>query len=358
MTPRRMAATVLAAAAFCGTASVASAEPARDESAEELFERGKQLVLQKKYAEACPLLARSRQIDPGIGTMLWLADCYEKNGQLAGAWSEFKAAAEAAARRNDERQLVASRRATSLEERLTRLVIVVPAERMVDGLQIRRDGVLVSSAELGAPLPIGPGIHTISAAAPGRKPWSATVDLPARSDVIAVNVPLLELDTTMSTAAPPGVPSSSTPASAVRGAEREHVPASPQEASPGAAGSSSWMRVSGISAAVVGVGLIGAGAYFGLDAKSTYDASNAGGHCIDDACDPAGRALRRDATSAATLSTIMFGAGAAAATAGVVLFILAPSRAARPVTPEKRSAWTVVPSGGARAAGLSLTHRW
>ena len=348
---------VLALVAALVAAGVAHAAPAGGESAEELFARGKELVLEKRFAEACPLLERSRTLDQGIGTMLWLGDCYEKNGQLASAWNEFKAAASSAARRADDRERVALRRVAALEDRLTRLLVVVPPERAVDGLEIRRDGILLSPEEVAAGIPLDPGVHTISASAPGRKAWSATIDVPSRPDVVAVNVPLLELAGSSSPvpAAPesaPSAPSVPPPAPA--------PPAAAPETPPPAHAPASWMRISGVSLGVLGIGLAGAGTFFGLKAKSTYDESNANGHCIDDACDPAGKALRSDATSSAAISTIAFGAGAAAITAGVVLYLVAPSstssRGAAPLA--RQATWSVVPTGGPRAAGLAMTHRW
>ena len=60
------------------------------------------------------------------------------------------------------------------------------------GLEVRRDGVLVGAAELGIPVPLDPGIHTLAAVAPGRKPWSSSVEVPAHAGLLSVTVPVLE----------------------------------------------------------------------------------------------------------------------------------------------------------------------
>src|SRR4051812_16548065 len=64
--------------------------------AEALFDQGRRLLAAGNYAAACPKLEASNRLDPGIGTMLNLGDCYEKNGQTASGWAAFREAAAAA----------------------------------------------------------------------------------------------------------------------------------------------------------------------------------------------------------------------------------------------------------------------
>jgi hypothetical protein len=66
------------------------------------------------------------------------------------------------------------------------------------------------------------------------------------------------------------------------------------------------------------------GTAFGFVAKSKLDQSNSGPCNATDHCDPNGLATRKDAESAANLSTILFVAGGVALAAGVVLYVTAP----------------------------------
>src|ERR1700688_204100 len=64
---------------------------AQDNSAtvEALFNEGRRLATEGKLAEACPKFLSSYKLEHRTRTLLNLADCYEKNGQLASAWARF-----------------------------------------------------------------------------------------------------------------------------------------------------------------------------------------------------------------------------------------------------------------------------
>jgi hypothetical protein len=45
----------------------------------QLFDEAERLVASGKYADACPKYAESNRLDPQLGVLMYLADCYEEN---------------------------------------------------------------------------------------------------------------------------------------------------------------------------------------------------------------------------------------------------------------------------------------
>jgi hypothetical protein len=265
-------------------------------AAEVFFEQGKALVARGHFAEACTKFAESQHLDPGIGTMLWLADCLENDGQTASAWAEFKEAAALAARKHDDRVDVAHERAQALEPKLSHLTIEVPQETVIPGLVVQRDAVDVGDAEWRIAVPMDPGLHIVSASAPGRKGWSTSVDLPANGAAAKVIVPPL-------------------------------VPLPSEGSRPGGA-----QRFVGIAVGATGVVALGVATVLSFDAKSTYDASNSGGHCLpNNECDSTGTTDRNDASSLATAATVLFAVGAGAVASGAIVYFTAPKGMTRTV---------------------------
>ena len=308
-------------------------------TAQVLFEQGRHLVEAGKFSEACPKLAESERLDPGIGTLLWLADCYENAGQTASAWAAFKEAAGTAALRHDKREHIARERAAALQPKLSLLNIIVPEQAQLPGLQVGRDELTVGTTEWGIAFPLDPGMHTVHAKAPGHRPWSTEVKLESDSALVSVTVPLLENESAPAPSAPspppPAAPSPAPPA-ALPAAPPPPPPAAPaaepqvHEAPPAAPSAEETDRhrdaqpIVGASIAVAGVAALLGGTFYALRAKATYDDSNLGGHCLpDNECDPTGKQDRKDANSMATIATIGMGAGAAAIAAGAIVFFTA-----------------------------------
>ena len=76
-----VAACALSLAPWCERTARAEASLGDKAAAQSLFDEGRRLMGEAKYADACPKLAESQKLDPGVGTQFHLADCYEHLGQ-------------------------------------------------------------------------------------------------------------------------------------------------------------------------------------------------------------------------------------------------------------------------------------
>lgn len=159
-----------------------------DAAAQVLFDEGKKLMGEGKYAEACPKLEESERIDPAIGTEFNLAACYEQIGRTASAWSMFlDVAAASKTAGQPEREKVARQRANDIEPKLVRLVIKVPEGAPAD-TKVTRDGTEVGNAQWGTPVPLDPGKHEVTATATGKAMFRTTVKLAAAGKTETVTV--------------------------------------------------------------------------------------------------------------------------------------------------------------------------
>lgn len=279
------------ALAHAGTA--AAAPPSNEAAAEALFNEARTLIGAGRVEEGCKKLEASQALDPGTGTLLHLADCYEKIGRTASAWARFREAASRAARDGrPDWETIAKTRSAELEPKLAKLRIEAPP-----GVMVRRDGDEIPPAALGSPLPIDPGEHTLTASAPGKKTWTVQVNA-AASTVATVTVPSLEVD----------------PSAPVRHATPDAKPSD-----------GSTLRVVGYATGAVGVVGLVVGAVSGLAAISKNGRSKSACPSSGECADPAARSDNEDARSAATVSTIGFVAGGALLAGGLALVLVAPS---------------------------------
>jgi hypothetical protein len=295
------------------TANAQSA--ANSATAQALFDDARALMAKGNYEDACPKLEESQQLDPGSGTLLNLGDCYEHQGRMASAWSMFlEAAAAARATGNTDRNRAARERATALDARLARLMIRV-AEKTA-GLEVRRDGAVVRSAQWGTPIPADAGAHTITAIAPGRQAWQTTVTL---RDGISETVLVPALQTAAPDPARLSVPTK----------PGETFPPAPSQ-EPGKESTAGvdtlgTQRIAALAASGLGLAGVVVGTVFGLQSKSLHDDSQAPGLCEKSACQTQhGEDLINQARRAGNLSTVAFVVGAAGLVAGATLWFTAP----------------------------------
>jgi hypothetical protein len=304
-----------------------------EETAEKRFKEGKELLGEKRYGEACQKFEESQQAAPASGAQLALAYCQELSGLLATSYRSYLAAeALAKAEGHEERSLAARERSNALKERVSTLTIVVPSSvAKLPGLQLSLDGKPLPATAFGTAIPVDGGAHYIEASAPNRASWDETVLLEGEHHRKTVIVPILDpLLEGSASAAPPGAPprASSPPEDASRDADTNtarHVSL--------ALGAGSLLT-------------LGAGVFFGVKAYSKNDASNSNGHCDSTGCDAQGAELRREALSAARVSTWFFATSGVLALSGVTLYFVS--------TPSPKRSASVGASVGPNGAQLSL----
>lgn len=290
-----------------------------------LFDEGKKLVKAGKYAEACGKFELSQKLDPGVGTLGSLADCYEKAGKTASAWQAWRETAAAAASKGQaDREKYARDKAKALEPKVAHVTITVPAASHVPGLEVHLDG-SPGAILWEVAIPMDPGTHTIEARAPGRKTYATSIAVSPDGGATTVTIP--PLDAESGTAPPIATTTPTTDTSPLTSPTT--VATTDTGAPPTAtdAPTSTWSSQKTAALAVGGVGVVGivVGSIFGLRAKSKNDDANS--NCRPDdptRCTSTGVSLSDDAHSAATISTIAFIAGGAALVGGAVLWLTAP----------------------------------
>ena len=315
------------ALAVSGFGRRAAAQSAVDKAAAEgLFDQGRAAMQEGDFAKACGLLERSQHIEPAVGTLLYLAECYEKSGRTASAWATFREAADAAtAAREPQRARTGRERAQRLEPLLSRLTIqVAPETQQLSGLTVDRRDKPVQPALFNVPVPTDPGEYTITAAAPGYEAWSGTVTVPERAGRVSISIPPLrksaEPDKATGATTPSVPPAAGTPV----GSPGDTSPSTTQVSSSTYDTRSSGQRTMGLVVGAAGIVGVGVGSFFGVRAISKN--SEAEEVCpVSPRCpDRRGPALTDEANNAATAANIAFGVGLAALAGGVVLYLTAP----------------------------------
>lgn len=305
---RCVLASVLSASALLLLPAAGRAQSQEDKAAAEaLFDEARRLVKEGKLDQACPKFAESQRLDAGVGTLLHLADCWERQGKTASAWSAFReAAGMARAAGQPDRMKVAEQRAAALDTKLSRLTVTLAPGADVPGLVVLRDGVRIAPALLGTAIPVDPGKRVLRVEAPNHKAWETTVDVVPPGTTVTITP--LQRDE----AAPPATTTSTRPSPPTASSHTTST------AAPGEGAEQHPHRTTGfVVLAASGVAL-GAGAYFGMRAFSTY--SDRKENCnAANVCNPRGVALTDDARSQARFSTVFFAVGVVGAAAGAYL---------------------------------------
>jgi serine/threonine-protein kinase len=264
-------------------------------TATSLFEAGQRLVAEGRAAEACPKFEESYRLVEANGTLINLADCYERIGKTASAWLTFREVAQQSRRDGqDARADVAEDRAGQLAGRLTKLRIGLGPNEGLTDVVVERDGIVLGPAALGVPVPVDPGEHEIRARAPGKQTWRQTVTAEGQGAIVEVTLPPLETAT-------------------------ESTEATGDDA---AGPPRPWQLPMGITLLSIG----GAGVITGIALGGAAKAKADGADCdADDRCSTDGLATRDDAVTLGNIGTGIGIAGAVIGGLGLTLWLTAPS---------------------------------
>ena len=85
-------------------ALAAAAHADNKDKADALFKQGKKLMGEKRYADACEAFEKSNKLDPGIGSQLNIAKCYEEWGKIGRAFIAYQTAEKMAKDAKDSRE--------------------------------------------------------------------------------------------------------------------------------------------------------------------------------------------------------------------------------------------------------------
>lgn len=346
-----------AASAAVALALFLGAVPARADKiaeAEDLFRRAKALMNDKRYDEACPMLAESYRSDPALGTLLNLALCHEQIGKTATAWGEFRSAeqqARSAVPPRPDRVDLAREHAEKLEPRLSRIRIVVPSEARAPGLVLEVDGE-AKGEPLWSGIPVDPGTRVVEARATGKKPVVIKVKIDDEGVLRTVTIPVLA-DAPVATATP--------------GAAGPDLRELEEYASNRA------RRTTGFVIGGFGLATLAAGAAFGVAAiVNDNEAKECGSPCYEGT--PEGQASDRATDRAlvfANIANVTVPLGIIGTAVGAFL-VLGAGPSSRPAGAGGGLSRPAARAGGARAsvapalapaavrggAGLSLTGLW
>jgi hypothetical protein len=303
VTARLHFAACLAVALLLGAGSARS----QGSTAQTQFDYGLAEMEAGRYASGCPALAESYRIDPHPGVLFTLAECENKWGKIASAFTHYEAYLDLYAHMSDEqkahqrgRDRIAAAQRDALRPMLPQLAIALPASAP-PGTAVTRDGDPLGAPSLGVALPVDPGEHVIVAKTPDgvRHEMRVTLDRGQRRNVV------LDLS------APP-------------------TPTSTPSATPSAIDMGNPVRTWAWIAGGIGLAGIVAGSIAG--AVVMGDASTIHSHCSPDlSCSGAGLSAASQSRTFGPISDVGFAVGAAGLATAVILFLLPGPSPVQPV---------------------------
>ena len=262
----------LAFAVGCLTVA-ARADAQTNPVAQQLFQEGQRLLAAGMIHEACEKLSASYQLQAGLGALMNLAVCHERENKTATAWTEFTEAAARATHDGDqERAQFAHTHADTLAKTMKKAVIRL--EAVLAGTTVKLDGKELPGAALDVPIPIDAGAHTIEVSAAEKKTYTSSFAITDEAITEVRVPPLADVD----------APSVSTPPapSSVPATIEAKPPTLTRELQSGGGGA----RTAGFIVGGVGLVSLATAGFFGVRALSLNST----------AIDEKNRSTRRPAT--------------------------------------------------------------
>jgi hypothetical protein len=307
-------------------------------SAHDLLTEAHALMERQDYADACPKLEQALRLEADVGARLELAACREHAGELVAAWSAFvAAAAELRAAKQTARAKEATKRARALEPRLPKLVVEVPSPE--EGLEVKRNGLVLDTTAWGTAIAVDPGTHRVTATAPGKRRWLMVVQstegattrvrvpdaLPEAADAAASVAPAAPV----ALVTPDILPTPEVVTAGDVGPPVDVVqprPAVPPRPSLATEQPDVHAVRRTIGWTVAGLGAIGLGVGTGFALSSLGRQRDSRSYCNDDACSATGVSLRDDAIRAGNVATASTIFGMATLVGGLVIVLTTPKR--------------------------------
>jgi tetratricopeptide (TPR) repeat protein len=335
---------VALAALLAAFSSTALADNQDDKSvALALFEQGRSFVAQGDYAKAAVKFEGAAKILHTFGILFNLANCYEKLGRTASAWSTWREAgsvARAANKPDDEARAAEHERA--LSPALSQLTIVVPQAAQLPDLEISRNGAAVPRAAWEAPLPVDPGEQTIELRANAHRAQRLSIVVLPNGDKKTLTIPALEPDPTAPQITSPA-PSTEHPSEALAASVDTSQPSSRRLVGWVTAGTGAAVLVAGIVEWRMGQGKMDDA----VSQANTAIASN------DRAAYQAASDDHSSGQSQRTVGFVLLGLGGAATVTGVALALTSPR-----VHSESAASVRLGPWFGASGPGLVCSGHW
>jgi hypothetical protein len=297
-----------------------------------LFELGHTELEAERYAEALPKFMDSERLDPGAGTMLNIAYCFEKLGKTATAWADYR---EAAVLAHEEGKLDweqdALERAETLEKSLPRVVVQVDEPKDDAWPEVLLDDTPLPRSLWGEPTPVDPGHHEVLAKAAARRPWTKAFEVDAEGVPMVVVVPVLEPVDVVETVSK----GAGTVGDTAGTARRER------------AGAWTSRRTAAIVVGGAGIAALGVGVGLGLLARSTYVSAST--DCMAGSCGPAGAQTQSRAFTERDAAGVTVAVGGAAVLGAALLWFAQGS---------PPGGVQVQPRVGISTCGASLAAAW